>query len=64
MAVDPHYFRPAEVESLLGNPAKARAKLGWVAKTSFDQLVTEMVTADYELARRDAMVHAGGFKIL
>ena len=44
VAVDPHYFRPTEVDTLLGNPAKAKAKLGWVPKTSFDQLVTEMVT--------------------
>ena len=45
-------------------PAKAKAKLGWAPKTSFDQLVTEMVNSDYELAQRDALVRAGGFKIL
>ena len=56
VAVDPRYFRPTEVETLLGNPAKAKAKLGWVPKTSFDEMVTEMVTADYELAKRDALV--------
>jgi GDPmannose 4,6-dehydratase len=64
VAVDPHYFRPTEVETLLGNPAKAKAKLGWAPKTSFDQLVTEMVNSDYELAKRDAMVQARGYKIL
>jgi GDPmannose 4,6-dehydratase len=64
VAVDPRYFRPTEVDALLGNAAKARAKLGWVPKTSFDQLVTEMVTSDYELARRDALVHSSGYKIL
>lgn len=64
VAVDPRYFRPTEVETLLGNPAKAKAKLGWVPKTSFDQLVTEMVTSDYELARRDSMVSAKGYKVL
>ena len=64
VAVDPHYFRPTEVDSLLGDSTKARTKLGWVPKTSFDQLVTEMVESDYELARRDAMVQARGFKIL
>jgi GDPmannose 4,6-dehydratase len=64
VVIDPHYFRPTEVASLLGNPAKAKAKLGWVPKTSFDQLVTEMVSADYQLAKRDAMVRAGGYKIL
>ena len=64
VAVDPRYFRPTEVEALLGNATKARAKLGWVPKTSFDQLVTEMVTSDYELARRDALVSSRGYKIL
>jgi GDPmannose 4,6-dehydratase len=64
VAVDPRYFRPTEVETLLGNPAKAKAKLGWAPKTSFDELVTEMVTADYDLARRDALVRDKGYKIL
>ena len=64
VAVDPRYFRPTEVETLLGNPAKAKAKLGWVPKTSFDELVTEMVTSDYEIARRDALVREKGYKIL
>jgi GDPmannose 4,6-dehydratase len=62
--VDPRYFRPTEVETLLGNPAKAKAKLGWVPKTSFDQLVTEMVTSDYQLAKRDSLVRSKGYKIL
>ncbi len=64
VAIDPRYFRPTEVEALLGNPAKAKAKLGWTPKTSFDQLVTEMVFSDYEIAKRDALVRAGGYKIL
>jgi len=64
VAIDPRYFRPTEVETLLGNPAKAKAKLGWVPKTSFDELVTEMVTSDYELAKRDALVREKGYKIL
>ncbi|PSH03991.1 MAG: GDP-mannose 4,6-dehydratase [Acidobacteria bacterium] len=64
VAVDPRYFRPTEVETLLGNPAKAKAKLGWSPKTSFDELVTEMITADYELAKRDALVSEKGYKIL
>jgi GDPmannose 4,6-dehydratase len=63
VAIDPRYFRPTEVETLLGNPAKAKAKLGWAPKIGFDQLVTEMVESDYELARRDAMVRDRGFKI-
>jgi GDPmannose 4,6-dehydratase len=63
VAIDPRYFRPTEVETLLGNPAKAKAKLGWAPKTGFEQLVTEMVEADYELAKRDALVRDRGFKI-
>jgi GDPmannose 4,6-dehydratase len=63
VAIDPRYFRPTEVETLLGNPAKAKAKLGWEPKTTFDELVTEMVTADYELAKRDALVRDRGYKI-
>jgi GDPmannose 4,6-dehydratase len=64
VAIDPRYFRPTEVETLLGNPAKAKAKLGWVPKTSFDEMVTEMVVADYEIAKRDALVRERGYKIL
>ena len=63
IAVDPRYFRPTEVDSLLGDSSKAKAKLGWKPKTSFDQMVTEMVEADYELARRDALVRDRGYKI-
>ena len=44
--VDPRYFRPTEVETLLGDPSKARSRLGWNHKTSFDQLVKDMVDAD------------------
>lgn len=63
VAVDPHYFRPTEVDTLLGDASKAKAKLGWQPKTSFDELVTEMIEADYELARRDALMHERGFKV-
>ncbi len=64
IAIDPRYFRPTEVETLLGDASKAKAKLGWVPKTSFDRMVSEMVASDYELAKRDALVHARGYKIL
>ena len=53
VAIDPRYFRPTEVESLLGDAARARQRLGWVPKTSFAELVKEMVAADIELARRE-----------
>jgi GDPmannose 4,6-dehydratase len=60
--VDPRYFRPTEVETLLGDPSKAKAKLGWVPTTTFEQLVTEMVEADYTSARRDSLVKLAGFQ--
>jgi len=51
--VDPRYFRPTEVDSLLGDASKARAKLGWRYKTSFDALVKEMVDADLQAIRNE-----------
>jgi GDPmannose 4,6-dehydratase len=60
--VDPRYFRPTEVESLLGDSTKARRKLGWRPSTTFDELVAEMVNCDYEAARRDQLVMQAGFK--
>ena len=53
VTVDPRYFRPAEVEVLLGNPQKAKDKLGWSAETTLEQLVVEMVEADLERLRRN-----------
>jgi GDPmannose 4,6-dehydratase len=61
--VDPRYFRPAEVETLLGDATKARQKLGWTADVSFPELVAEMVESDLALAKRDAMVAKEGYKI-
>ncbi len=60
--VDPRYYRPTEVESLLGDPTRAREQLGWVPKTSFDELVAEMVSEDLKLAQRDAMIRESGYK--
>ena len=62
--VDPRYFRPTEVETLLGDPTKAHEKLGWKPRTSFETLVKDMVRADYQLARRDALVTLAGFTAL
>ena len=59
--VDPRYFRPAEVGALLGNPEKARRELGWKSRTTFRELVTEMVTEDLKLARRDLLVQQHGY---
>ncbi len=60
--VDPRYFRPTEVETLLGDPAKARNKLGWVPKTSFEELVKEMVQEDLKTAEKDELIRRKGFK--
>ncbi len=60
--VDPRYYRPTEVETLLGDPTKAREKLGWTPKTTLRELVKEMVQADYTSAKRDALVKMAGFK--
>lgn len=62
--VDPRYFRPTEVETLLGNPGKAKEKLGWQPETSFQELVAEMVRADLEEARRDELCRKEGFHVL
>jgi GDPmannose 4,6-dehydratase len=60
--VDPRYFRPTEVDSLLGDSSKARQLLGWQPEISFDTLIDEMVQTDLELARRDALVQREGFR--
>jgi GDPmannose 4,6-dehydratase len=60
--VDPRYFRPTEVETLLGDPSKAKAKLGWAPTTSFEELVSEMVESDYTSAKRDSLVKLAGFQ--
>jgi GDPmannose 4,6-dehydratase len=61
--VDARYFRPTEVESLLGDASKARQKLGWEAETPFEDLVSEMVASDLVLAKRDALMSREGYKI-
>ncbi|MDP1790479.1 MAG: GDP-mannose 4,6-dehydratase, partial [Methylibium sp.] len=55
-------FRPTEVETLLGDPSKAKARLGWEPATTFEELVREMVEADYDAARRDNLVKQAGFQ--
>jgi GDPmannose 4,6-dehydratase len=60
--VDPRYFRPTEVETLLGDGTKARQMLGWQPATSFKDLVAEMVRADYDAAKRDSIVRLAGFQ--
>ena len=62
--VDPRYFRPTEVELLIGNPAKAKAKLGWSHTYSLEQLVNEMVDSDITLFKRDRYLLDGGHNVL
>lgn len=62
--VDPRYFRPTEVETLLGDPTKAKQKLGWEPQTSFEALVAEMVEEDYKSAQRDELVKEHGFQAM
>jgi GDPmannose 4,6-dehydratase len=61
VAVDPRYFRPTEVETLLGDASKAKRELGWEPRISFDELVREMVESDLKAAERDALVRRHGF---
>jgi len=63
VAVDPRYFRPTEVETLLGDATKAREKLGWVPTTSFAELVAEMAREDLKQAQRDDLVQRHGYSI-
>ncbi len=64
VSIDPNYFRPAEVDTLLGDPKKAKTKLNWQPKTSFTGLVKEMVNFDLEVAKRDVMNKKHGFKTM
>ena len=62
VAVDPHYFRPTEVQELLGDAGKARQKLGWQPRITFQELVCEMVEADLNEARKDYLCLQEGFQ--
>ena len=64
VAVDPCYFRPTEVETLLGDPSKAKVKLGWTPKTTFEDLVAEMAREDLKSAERDELIKHHGYKTL
>lgn len=63
VAIDPQYYRPTEVETLLGDPAKAREKLGWVPKVSLPELVVEMMAADMEMAKKEALIRDSGYRV-
>ena len=62
VSVDPRYYRPTEVESLLGDASKAKEKLGWEPKTTLEELIHEMMENDINIARRDSLVKEHGFK--
>ena len=64
VAIDPRYLRPSEVDTLLGDASKARAKLGWTPKTTFQELVAEMAKEDFAAAQRDALVQQHGYTVL
>lgn len=64
VAVDPRYYRPTEVETLLGDASKAREKLGWVPKTSFKELVAEMVSEDLKSAEREKLMRTHGYTVM
>ena len=61
--VDPRYFRPAEVDILIGDPSKAKEKLGWEPEVSLPELVKMMVATDLDMARRDVHLKNGGFEV-
>jgi GDPmannose 4,6-dehydratase len=61
--VDPRYFRPTEVETLLGDPKKAREKLGWEPRISFEELVHEMIAHDLSLTAKDKLCEDHGFEV-
>jgi GDPmannose 4,6-dehydratase len=61
--VDPRYFRPAEVETLLGDPAKARERLGWVPEITVEEMCAEMVAADLDTARQHALLQSHGHRV-
>ena len=62
--IDPRYFRPAEVETLLGDPSLARKKLGWTPSTSLEEIVNEMINHDQEEARKEAYLKHKGFQVV
>lgn len=63
VSIDPKYFRPAEVETLLGDPSKAKAKLGWVPKITVEEMAAEMVASDLEMAKQHALLRKHGFNV-
>jgi len=63
LKIDPRYFRPTEVETLLGDPSKAKDKLGWVPEITAQQMCTEMILHDFKEARRHALLKQHGYSV-
>ena len=63
MQIDPRYYRPTEVETLLGDPTKAKEKLGWVPEITLDQMIVEMVANDLDLAKQHALLQNHGYAV-
>ena len=63
MRIDPRYYRPTEVDTLLGDPAKAKAKLGWIPEISLDQMIAEMVDSDLNEAKQHALLQKHGYAV-
>jgi GDPmannose 4,6-dehydratase len=63
MQIDPHYYRPTEVDTLLGDPTKAKEKLGWVPEITLNQMIEEMVAHDLEKAKQHALLHRHGYSV-
>ena len=63
VAIDPRYFRPTEVETLLGDPAKAKAKLGWEPEITIKEMIEEMVDVDFAAAKKHALLKAHGYEV-
>lgn len=63
VSIDPRYFRPAEVETLLGDPSKAKAELGWIPQITLDEMIKEMVAHDLDLAKRHSLLKRHGFEL-
>ena len=61
--IDPKYFRPAEVETLLGDPTKAKEKLGWVPQITLDEMIAEMVAYDLDKAKQHALLKSKGYHV-
>ncbi len=64
MQIDPRYYRPTEVETLLGDPTKAKEKLGWVPEISLNEMIVEMVANDLDQARQHALLSKHGYSVV